>query len=196
MLVVLFVGAVGVSLVVLSDARSLDWANGATVGLLLAVVSTFVAAMSMAANQILAKDQRIPTPVSGCTAGPRDRADVSVAGNATGGFLAAPFIAAVGIVVSVPDWSLLWDTNGALLATVGAAIHIAANWGFHHANHLARDAHTHAAAQINTLYYLAPVSALVLLALFADTTIEHTVLFVVGLALVVAANMMRAVTHR
>ena len=203
MLTMLFVGGIGVSLVVLSDAESLNWSATDTVGILLAVLSTLFTALVAATTQMLGKVQLDPPgseqAVESVSNGPRrhlegggaadqrNQTDVSVAGNSASGILAAPFIAAIGVMVS--GSSGLWAWDGLMFAAAAGAMYMAASWCFYHANHLSRYAHNEAAAQINTLYYLAPVGALLLLVLFADTTIERPDLLIAGAAGVVVVNM-------
>ena len=178
MLMMLVVGGAGVSLTVMSDTGSAESSSKAVLGVLLAVLATLFAALATATSQMLGKDQR------DCTG--RAQTDVSVAGVAASGVLATPFIAAVGVVVGS---SGLWVGDGLMFAAAAGATHMAANWCFAHANHLSRYAHNEAAAQINTLYYLAPVGALLMLAWFADTTIERPALLIVGASAVVVVNM-------
>ena len=203
MLVMLFVGGIGVSLVVLSDTESLNWSTTDTVGMLLAVLSTVFTALVAAMTQMLGKVQIDPPDSEqavasasnsprhnlegGGPAGQRNQTDVSVAGNAASGVLAAPFIAAIGVMVS--GSSGLWAWDGLMFAAAAGTTYMAASWCFYHANHLSRYAHNEAAAQINTLCYLSPVGALLLLVVFADTTIERPGLLIVGAASVVVVNM-------
>ena len=60
MLMMLFVGGIGVLLVVLSDAESLNWSATDTVGILLAVLSTLFTALVAAMTQMLGKSRSIP----------------------------------------------------------------------------------------------------------------------------------------
>ena len=205
MMIMLVVGGIGVSLAVLSDVDTLDWSATDSLGILLAVMSTLFTALAIATIQILGKDQRDPldsehTVASAATgarhrlegggpAAQRNQTDVSVAGNVAAGVLVAPLFAATGVVVSLFDSSDLWVADGLMFAAVAGATQIAASWCFTHANHLYRDAHSEAAAQINTFHYLAPVGALILLAWLADTTIKRPDLLIVGAAAVVVVNM-------
>ena len=203
MLMMLFVGGIGVSLVVLSDAESLNWSATDTVGILLAVLAALFTALVAATTQMLGKvqldlpgsEQAVASAPNGLhhqlegggPADQRNQTDVSVAGNSASGILAAPFIAVIGVMVS--GLSGLWAWDGLMFAAAAGATYMAASWCFYHANHLSRYAHNEASAQINTLYYLAPVGALLLLVWFADTTIERPDLFIVGAAAVVVVNM-------
>ena len=210
MLMMLVVGGVGVSLAVLSDTSSLGWSSAAIIGVILAVLSTFAAALSAMISQLIGTDQKNQPgslvrnrAVAAMRREARsdvddrsakwDRTVVSVSGSVAGQVLAAPVIAVAGVVAnSLSEPGDLWASSGLLLAVVAAATHVTAVWFFQQANHLARDAHGQTAAQINTLYYLTPVGALLLLALFADSTIDRPDLLIVGAAAVVVVNM---VTH-
>lgn len=181
LLMLLVVGAVGVSFAVLSDTGVSDWGPTAAGGVLLAFLSALLAASHGIALQMMGGDQRSDHA--------RDQTGVSTSGNAAAQVLIAPFMALVGAVVSVVGSSDYYAAGGLLFAVAVAATYVAANWCFHHANHLSRQAHGHTAASINSLYYLVPVGALLLLAWRADTTIERPDLFIVGAAAVVAVNM-------
>ena len=204
MLVMLFVGGVGVSLAVLSDTSSLGWSSTAIIGVGLAVLSTFGHALSAITSQMVGVDQRDPDAgeqvvVFGSVdarssvepEGPSewDRTIVSTSNDAASKLLIVPFIAVAAVFVSLPESDGSWVAGGLLCAGAAAVTQVAANWFFQHANHLARDAHGQTAAQINTLYYLTPVGALLLLAWFADTTVERPGLLIVGVTTVVVVNM-------
>ena len=200
----LVVGGVGVSLAVLSDTSSLGWTSTAIFGVGLAVLSTFGAVLSTMTTQMMGADQsdspRVQPAVVSVADNARgsveagrsaewDRTVVSTSGGAAGQILAAPFIAAAGIIVSMSGSVDLWAATGMLLAVAAAVTQVTAMLFFQHANHLARDAHGQASAQINSLFYLTPVGALLLLAWLADVTIERPDLLIVGAAAVVVVNM-------
>ena len=182
----LVVGGIGVSLAVLSDAGSLSWSATNLIGMLLALGSALCTALATATAPMLGRDQRhrrssgALVPHRRCykdgAVVQRDHTDVSVAGNTAATTPAAtPFIAAAGVVASLDDPSVLWAGSGLKFAVAAGATHMAANHP--------------AATRINTLYYLTPVGALLLLAWLADTTIEQPDLLIVGAATVVVVNM-------
>lgn len=208
-LMMLVVSGVGVSLAVVSDSGVISWSSTATVGVLLAVLSTFLHALSAIASQMMGADQ-LNVPESQHSVEPessvvRSQVEpvrsaeweitaVSTSSDAASKVLVTPFIALAGFCISGFGISLapsvdLWATSSVLLAIAAAATQVSANWCFQHANHLARNAHGPSAAQINTLYYLVPVGALLLLVWLADTTIERPDLLIVGAAGVVVVNM-------
>ena len=179
MLLMLVVGVVGVGLVVFSDAESLTWSGQAPFGLLLAGVAALAGAAGAATQQAIGEKQQHVTR--------RDLTAVSTSGNAAAQLLAVPLLWVVAVVVSEGD--LQFTTRGMLLSVAAGAAQMAGNWCLHHANHLAREAHGKTAASINSLYYLVPVAALLLLAAFADTDIDRPDLLIAGVAGVVAVNM-------
>ena len=179
MLIMLAVGVASVALVVFSDAESLTWSQQAPFGLLLAGVAALAAAAGAATQQAIGKKQQHATN--------RDLTAVSTSGNAAAQLLAVPLLCVVAVVVSAGDPQL--TTRAMLLSVAAAAAQMAGNWCLHRANHLARETHGKTAASINSLYYLVPVAALLLLAEFADTDIDRPGLLIAGVAGVVAVNM-------
>ena len=199
MLLLLFVGGVGVSLVVLSGTSSLGWSSTTVIGLVLAVLSVFGHALSATASQMMGAVQRdcdagervaVSASVDACSSVDPDRSPgwdrtvVSTSGAAVSKVLTAPVMVVAGVFVSLPGSGAVWAVSGLLFAGVAAVIHLTANWFFHHADHLARDAHGHTAASVNAFYFLTPVAALLLLVWLADTTIDRPGLLA---AVVVAA---------
>ena len=177
-LLMLAVGVAGVALAVLSDAEPAAWSQRASFGLLLACVAAFAAAAGAAAQQAVGKHQQPGRS--------RDLTAVSASGNAAAQMFAVPFMAATAVTV---DGVAQFTLRSVALAVIVGTMQMAANWCLHHANHLARETHGDKAAGINSLYCLAPIAALGLLAVFADTDIARPDLLIVGAAAVVAVNI-------
>ena len=177
MLLMLALGVAGVGLVVFSDAESLAWSGQAPFGLLLAGVGALAGAAGFATQQAIGVQQQQATR--------RDHTAVSASSVAAAQLLVVPLLCIVAVVLSDP----LFMTCGVLLSVATGGIHAASNWCLHRANHLAREAHGKTAASINSLYYLVPVAALLVLAAFADTDIDRPGMFIAGVAGVVAVNV-------
>ncbi len=183
MLVMLVIGAAAVALVVISDNQDglSAWTQRDWLGLLLAVVAAFsIAAGSMNSN-LMGADQ--------CDdLSKRDKTSVSVSGNILSTLVLAPVIFIVGLVASAgSDWG--FTASGLTFVLCSGFVHPFSNWCFHNGLHLARVKHGRDAAGVNSLYYLTPVGALILLAGFADTDIARPDLLIAGAAGVVAVNM-------
>lgn len=178
-LVLLMVGAAGVSLAILSDTDSLSWSESAPVGLILAAVVALAGAGGGAAGQAAGKLQRPGLPR-------RSLAAVSVSSIAAAKVLALPLLCVVA--VAAPTGAPTVTARALVAAVACAGLQMGGSWCWQQANHLAREASRETAFGINALYSLAPVGALLLLAAFADTAIERPALLVAGTSLVVAAN--------
>lgn len=95
----------------------------------------------------------------------------------------------VGTLVASSNSSNWWSVGGTILAVLLGALHLAGDWCFIKANYLSRVAYGEVAAQINAIYYLVPIGALLLLWGLTDTTIERPDLLIAGAAGVIAVNM-------
>ena len=180
-LVFMTVGIAGVALAVLSDAGSQSWSWAATVGIGMALLAAAATAAATAVEQMMGKRQHGDKHLSAT--------HVSAAGNALSkGLLGGLMLAGVGMwrlagrPLDVP-WAGLW------WAAATAALQTGGNWLFQHSNHLARDRAGQSAPQINSLYYLVPVGAVVLLAWLTDSAVARPALLICGVAGVVAVNM-------
>ena len=181
-LLLLAVGGVGVSLTVLSDASAATWSVSDFWGVLFAVLSAVAAAGGGIVEQMMPVDPKRSIGSSNPT-------DVSAAGAAVAQLLIGSAIVAVALVWW-PLSSVVRLGWGGVLCAVGAAVvQISGNWLFQHANHLARSQEGQASPRINSLYYLTPVGAALLLLWLADTDILRWDLFVAGTAGVIVVNM-------
>ena len=181
-LVLLTVGVSGVALAVLSETASDSWSRSAAAGMLLAILACLAHALSAGVSQVLGTTHY----------GSKDIAPAyisSSAGAAAGGVLGLVFLLAALTWGGLVGGSINISWRGAVLATVASALQVFGNLLFQHANHLARDAGGQRAPQVNSLFYLVPVGAVLLLAWFADTDIARPDLLITGLAGVVAVNM-------
>ena len=183
----LAVGISGVALAVLSDAVSEPWSLAAAAGIATAVLASFVAAVGGAVWQVAGATDR-----SGKAAGERQPAAAARI-SASCGLLGRGILGSLFVVATVVWWSagktVHAGLDGVLTAAAAGVLLAAGDRLFHQANHLARRVEGQAAAQVNSLYYLVPVAALVLLVAFADTSIERPDLLIAGAAGVVAVNM-------
>ncbi len=183
MLVMLVVGAAGVALVVVSENEGglSAWTQRAWLGLLLAVVAAASTAAASINAQLMGSDQR---PESSN----RDRSSVSVSGNIVATLVVAPVIFIAGLLASAGSgWG--FTASGLMFVVCAGLVYPISDWCFHNALHLARDRYKHESAGVNSIYYLTPVAALLLLAGFADTDIARPDLLIAGAAGVVAVNM-------
>ena len=188
-LVFLMVGISGVALAVLSDIGSESWSRSAAGGIALALLAPAATAVASAAEQMMGAIGPDGKKVEKEHRSPAEQSHISASGGALGGgVLGSALIAAACVWLAIGGTvNIGWV---GLLCAVGAApLQMAGNWLFQHANHLARREHGQSAAQVNSLYYLVPVAALVLLAAFADISIERSDLLIAGAAGVVAVNM-------
>ncbi len=177
MLVMLAVGSVGVALVIFSDTTNLEWSKTTLWGVLLALAAAACTAASTAVAQVTGKHQQ-RTAAQNATA-------VTTAGLVAAQSLLIPLL----LVVSAVTNDMTVTTKGLLLAIAAGAAQMAGGWCLHEANHLARETQGKSSAGINTLYYMVPVAALLLLALSGSTDIARPDLLIAGAAGVVAVNM-------
>ena len=177
----LTVGIAGVALAVLSDTGSQSWSWQATVGVVMASLAAATASAETAVAQLIGKHQRHGSA--------EDPAHMSAAGTV----LARGLLGAAVLTVLVA-----WQTAGGPLdvswaglgwAAATAALQTGGAWLYHRSLHLARDHGGQNAPQINSLYYLVPVGAVVLLAWLTDSAVARPDLLICGLAGVVAVNM-------
>ena len=175
------IGIAGVALAVMSDAGSGSWSRTAAAGTAMAAFAAAMTASEAAAAQMMGKHQRGERAVSAT--------QVSAVGDALSkALLGGLMLAAVGV------WRLVGGNleaswSGLRWAAVAAVLQTGGKWLFMHANHLAREREGQSAPQINSLYYLVPVGAVILLAWLADSTVVRPDLLICGLAGVVAVNM-------
>ena len=175
------VGIAGVALAVLSDAGSQSWSWSATVGVVLAGLSSATSTAAVAAEQLIGARQR-----DGST---EDPADVSAAGTvlARGMLGGAVLVVVVAWRLAGGPLDVSWEGLG--WAAAAATLQTGGTWLYHRALHLARDIGGQSAPQINSLYYLVPVGAVILLAWLADSAVARPDLLICGVAGVVAVNM-------
>lgn len=206
MLVLLTIAGCGVMLAALSDSELSggDSGNLPVVGMLLALVAAIGYAVGGGMVQIAGADaaRRAANPASGTVASAE--ADDAGGGSSTVRHVEARAMA------SVLTWSRLLIGLGLSFATVAAVlagidirlhpigvllaalcgtVNAFGGWLFHLANQTARHVVGYDTAAINGLYYLAPIAALGLLAVFDATRIARPDLLICGAAGVVAVNM-------
>ena len=175
------VGIAGVSLAVLSDTGSQSWSWQATVGVVMASLAAAAVAAGAAVAQMIGRHQ-----MHGICEEP---ADVSAAGTVLSRGLLGGAMLVVLVVWRLAGGPLDVSWAGLGWAAATAALLTGGMWLHHRALHLAREAGGQSAPQINSLYYLVPVGAVVLLAWLADSTVARPDLLICGVAGVVAVNM-------
>ena len=183
MMVMLVVGAVGTTLVVLSDSEEglFGWDQRALLGLLLAVLAAVFAAISTMIDQLMGIDQKT-------TAGPnRVAAFTAVSGTAFVRSLLVPVFIGIGLLFA--DSGDTYTQFGLMIVVCVGFVHIIAHWCLIYALNLASEKYKRETASINTLYYMRTIVALLLLAGFAGTDIARPDLLIAGTIVVVAVNM-------
>lgn len=189
MLLLLIIGGVGVSLVLLSDTGTIDLLDFAIVGgVLIAFMSAFFGVLG-ASIELIASEDRRKTDVGSHSICVDDRATVSLSLTVSIRIVLSPILFLVSLFVAFFGSSNWWSVNGFGFAVLSGVVHVFANYCFVRANHLSRDAHRETMAKINALCYLIPIGALLLLLAFADPTIEHFDLLVLGVAIVMVSNV-------
>ena len=175
------VGIAGVTLAVLSDTGSQAWSWSATAGVVMAAFAAVLVSTGAATEQLMGKHQRH---------GRREEpADVSAAGTVLArGLLGAAVLAVLGMW-RLTGGGLEVSWSGLCWAAAAAALQTAGTWLFLRALHLAREHGGQSAPQINSLYYLVPVGAIMLLAWLTDNAVARPDLLICGVAGVVAVNM-------
>ena len=175
------VGTAGVTLAVLSDAGSQAWSWAATAGVAMAVLAAAMTASSTSAEQMMGKHQRWNQTLNAT--------HVSAAGNALSKALLGGLMLLGVTLWQLTDGTLEVSWAGLWWATAAAALHTGGTWLFQHANHLAVRNERQNAPQINSLFYLVPVGAVVLLTWLTDSAVARPALLICGLAGVVTVNM-------
>ena len=192
-LAMLSVAAAAVALVVLSEHGG---GTVSTAGVTLAALAAVSAAGGSASSQMIGRDRRLSV-AHGASAGLPGTTDGGVGGDTAASMAGLAVVrAATGAVLLVGaaaaaalGASLEVSAAGTAIAVCCAALNVAGSRAWNAANHAADRGPAGSAARINSLYYLTPVAALGLLALFADTDIARPDLLIVGAAGVVAVNM-------
>ena len=174
-------GIAAVALAVLSDTGSQSWSWQATFGVAMAAVAAVAVATAVAVAQVMGEHQR-----HGSDEAP---SDVSSAGTMAARGLLAGAVLAVLAVWRLAGGPLDVSWNGLGWAATAATLQTGGTWLYVRSLHLAREHGGQSAPQINSLYYLVPVGAVVLLAWLTDSTVARPDLLICGVAGVVAVNM-------
>ena len=180
-ILLMFIAGLGVSLAVFSESGTPTfWETSSFLGILLAVVALISHSSAVLTGILLGRDVKKKTGAA------EDPTQITMAGRAAARTILGLLFLLAGTVSG--SWGTLnWVAIG--LATLLGGVTAAGSWALAHANHLAIEVSQRRSAQINSLFYLAPVGALGLLVWVGDSELERPELFVTGVAGVIAVNM-------
>lgn len=184
-LALMTVGVSGVALVILSEVQAISWTLLSLVGIILAIFATIATATGGIVSQVLGATHKGHDRNDGST----ETAHISTSAEALGRGIIGCLILLIFLFWWLVGGSASVSWAGVIYATVTSLVHVIGNWFFQHANHMSRTVFRQRGARVNSLFYLVPAVAIVLLQWRADTEITRLDFLIIGVAGVVAVNM-------